>query len=396
MTRARTLHTIEIKTAAESLSNASQGAELKLNPDCRYYRGEKPCIHQCLCGDCSHYEPWKFRILIIKTAAMGDVLRTTSILRPLREKYPGAKITWLTGPKSAPLLEGNPGIDEVLIFDHSAVPNLLARLFDLVLSLDKSPAECGLATLVRAVEKRGMGLSECGTVVPVNPEADYCFSLGLSDELKFRENEKTHGEMILEVCGLASAPGPPELFLGEEERAGAAAHVGLARSNPEPRCIGLVVGAGGAFANKAPSDQKWAEIIEELAGRLPKRDRIMILGGPEDHEKMEAVSGLARGRASVVPPVKNVSLYAGVMGYMDVVVCGDTLALHMAEALGKPVVALFGPTCHQEIGAFGPFRKIVSPIDCAPCYLGECYKTPNCMDALETMGIADAVLELLR
>ncbi len=58
-----------------------------LKLDCRYYKGEKPCKFNRLCKGCSHYEPMGKRILIIKLGATGDVLRTTPILKPLKEIY---------------------------------------------------------------------------------------------------------------------------------------------------------------------------------------------------------------------------------------------------------------------------------------------------------------------
>ncbi|MFA6449151.1 MAG: glycosyltransferase family 9 protein, partial [bacterium] len=170
--------------------------ELKL--DCRHYRGDKPCAFNRLCAGCSHYDAWGKKILIIKTAAMGDALRTTSILPALLNKYPGAKITWVAGEKAEPLLRGNPDIAEIVLMDSGALSKLLPRKFDIILSLDKTAAECGIASILGASEKRGMGLSPEGVPYPLNPEAEYYFSLGLSDEMKFRKNQKTYIEMIHE------------------------------------------------------------------------------------------------------------------------------------------------------------------------------------------------------
>jgi ADP-heptose:LPS heptosyltransferase len=369
---------------------------LKLKTDCRHYVGEKPCIHGRLCDGCGHYAPWKSRILIIKTGAMGDVLRTTSILPPLRKKHPKAKITWLASAKSAPLLKTNPCLDEIIIFDAAAPPALMPREFDLVLSLDKTHAECGLATLLNAKEKCGVGLTEWGTPAPLNQETDYYFSLGLSDDLKFKKNKKTYGEMILNVCGLVAQPAPPELFLSDDELTSAGNYLEECGVDLTSRLVGLVVGAGAVFANKTPSVEKWIDVIGRLAAALPKSGRLLILGGPEDEDKMKSVSGGAGGRAVFVPPQADVRAYAAALNFVAGIVCGDTLALHMAAALGRPAVALFGPTCHREIDAFGLIRKIVSPADCVPCYRGECDKAPNCMDAIETTKIVRAALELLK
>jgi heptosyltransferase-2 len=77
------------------------------------------------------------------------------------------------------------------------------------------------------------------------------------------------------------------------------------------------------------------------------------------------------------------------------VVTGDTLGLHVAVARGVGVVALLGPTCAQEIELFGLGERIVSSVECAPCYRRRCDREPNCMDAIsvgEIVRAAEAVL----
>jgi heptosyltransferase-2 len=74
--------------------------ETIIKQDCRFFMGEVPCLphkqHGVHCNDCRHYEPTTSRILIIKLGAIGDVIRTTPLLRRLKEIYPQAEIWWLT------------------------------------------------------------------------------------------------------------------------------------------------------------------------------------------------------------------------------------------------------------------------------------------------------------
>jgi ADP-heptose:LPS heptosyltransferase len=369
---------------------------LELKLDCRHYRGDKPCVHCRLCADCTHYDAWGKRILIIKTAAMGDVLRTTSILPALHNKYPGAKITWLTGENAEPLLRGNPDIAEIVLMDGDALPKLMPRRFDIVLSLDKTPAECGIAMMMYSGDKRGIGLGPEGVPYPLNPEAEYYFSLGLSDELKFKKNKKTYIEMILEVCGLdADARAHPEIYLSGAEVAEAKKHLAAAGFAFDARAVGIVAGAGDTFAKKTPSAEKWAGIIHALESVLPKSERLYILGGPADLAKMNEVAGAVPGAATVIPPLANPRVFAGVVALMNALVCGDTLAMHIAAAVRAPAIVLFGPTCGQEIDLFGMGAKIVSQAECAPCYKGACSKSPDCMDMIAASYIARAAAEVL-
>jgi heptosyltransferase-2 len=79
----------------------------------------------------------------------------------------------------------------------------------------------------------------------------------------------------------------------------------------------------------------------------------------------------------------------------DLVVTGDTTALHLAVGLRKKVVALFGPTCAQEIELYGRGEKIVSPLSCVPCYRRVCAKAPNCMEAVSPPEVLKSVDRLL-
>ncbi len=375
---------------------------MKINPDCVHYRSEKPCAFARLCDGCPEYSPVEKaemggeRVLIIKTAALGDVLRTTSILPALRRARPSDRVTWLTSPAALSLLKGNPNIDELAAIGSAVAAGVFPAAFDLILSLDKSPAECALATALQAREKRGMGITPLGAIYPFNPTAEYYFSLGLSDELKFKTNKRTHADMLLEMCGLDGAtPEPPLLALTEDEK-----RVGreLARGAGAPsgaRVLGLVVGAGDAFANKTPSPEKWAELASEIKKVVPGVF-LLILGGPGEEKKMIAALNAIGGDAAMVPPTPDLRVFASTLAAMDAIVCGDTLALHMASAVGVPAAALFGPTCPAEIDMFSGGAKVVSSVDCAPCYKRECNLKPNCMDEISGEEVARAAAEALR
>ncbi len=79
----------------------------------------------------------------------------------------------------------------------------------------------------------------------------------------------------------------------------------------------------------------------------------------------------------------------------DVLVTGDTLALHAAVALKKRVVALFGPTASREIDFYGRGTAIVPDLECVCCYRSDCELPPNCMDLIEPETVFHAVRKQL-
>ena len=117
------------------------------------------------------------KILIIKLGSAGDVLRTTSILSGLKEKYPDSAITWLVNEDGSELLKGNPNIDKIIPYSCDSAKALLSEHFDIILSLDKAEGGIKLASLVKAKEKYGFGLDEKGQLQPLNKKSEYSYRL---------------------------------------------------------------------------------------------------------------------------------------------------------------------------------------------------------------------------
>ncbi len=84
--------------------------------------------------------------------------------------------------------------------------------------------------------------------------------------------------------------------------------------------------------------------------------------------------------------------FAALVNLCDLVVTGDTTALHIAIGLRKNVVAIFGPTCAPEIELYGRGAKVRTPLSCAPCYRRSCEISPSCMEAIPV----DEVMEKIR
>ncbi len=160
-----------------------------------------------------------FRILIVKLAAIGDVLRTTPLLSGLKRRYPESHVTWVTSREAFPLLRLNPLIDRLLPFEFSSIFPLEIETFDLVIGLEKEAPGAALASKVKGRTKKGFGLTKEGTVFPLNRGSEYAFWLGLSDDLKFYRNQKTYPEIIFEIAELDYQKDEYLLPLSPEDRA---------------------------------------------------------------------------------------------------------------------------------------------------------------------------------
>ncbi len=366
-------------------------ARQTLKLDCSHYRGDRPCAAgvQGICPtDCAHHTPMGHRILIIKLAALGDVIRTAALLPGLKQAWPQSQITWVSRPNGVRMLQNHPLIDRLLPFDAETLCHLDHERFDLCLSLDKEPAPAALAMRIDAPDKRGMGLSPHGTVYPLNAACAPYFELGLTDELKFFHNQKSYPRLIYEALGLTYEGQSYTLYPSAADRASAARCWQDLGVHGHDIVIGLNTGAGRVFANKNWPPAKFIDLCRAIQQRHPWR--IALLGGPDEHALNEQIAAACPGTIHTGGHHRELA-FAALVERCQVVVTGDTMAMHVAIARNVPCVALFGPTCHQEIDLQDRGDKIVTSLPCSPCYLRHCEKSPNCMDDIAVGRVMEAI-----
>jgi len=380
-----------------------------------------------MCPECPHYDPPACRILIIKLAAPGDVLRTTHLLPALKRKYPDSHVTWVTDSPVSTFLEELEDIDVVIPWSGD-LPFLLGgeRRYNLAVNLDKEPRATGVLVYVSADRRLGFlhGTGH-GGLIPANPNASYLYRLGLDDDLKFNINQRTYQDIIHEVVGVehlrefyplklpagiaddvAARFGWPHDDAAPGEGDATPAESGPGRTTPEPEgsrfkekilglngspVIGLNTGAGSVFANKSWDPERWVELVLTLSSRL--ECTFLLLGGPGETEKNREILEKTGDLVFDTGCGNTMLEFGAIIDRCHVVVTGDTFALHVAVGLGKHVVALFGPTCANEIELYGKGRLLRSPVDCAPCYRRSCDVSPSCMDLLTVDTVARAVEE---
>lgn len=363
--------------------------------DCRHFLGDRPCLwhkREKLDCTCEHYAPVRERVLIIKLDAMGDVLRTTALLPALAQVHPQAAIDWVTRPEAVPLLENNPYLSDVIPYGTDTLVRLLATPFDRVINLDAGKTSAGLATLARAPRKDGYVLHEKGYVSATNPAAQAWLEMGVSDELK-RRNRRTYQDIMLEILDLPRDDHHYVLELTAAERAWARQHLERLGIEPDRPVVGLNLGAGGRWQLKRWRLEGFTELCEQLHARSGVQ--LLLLGGKAERERNAQLM-----EASAVPVLDagcdhDVRRFAALAGRCDVVVTGDTLAMHVALAVGSRAVVLFGPTSAPEIELYGQGEKVYPAMECLGCYKTTCDFVPNCMDLISVDMVTAAVLRQL-
>src|ERR1700722_5884785 len=370
---------------------------ISIHTDCRSYRGSMPCVFHKkeggLCDDCEDYDPIRSRILIVNLDAVGDVLRTTSILPPLKAKYPGAEITWITRAAAAPLLSNNPLVDRVLTVEEDYLSYLKNESFSVGICLDADPQSATIHSVAQCDVRLGFVADAAGRVKPANDAAREWWLMGVNDNLK-KQNRKTHQQLMYEICGLPLPTFPPILRLTEDHESFVR---NLRQQSPlrnANRILGVKTVGGGRWQMKKWTPEGYVDCIKLITAQHPEVG-ILLLGGPKEEDLnkriLEAVDG------NVVDGGCHNSLlqFAALVRAVDVLLTSDSLAMHIGVALAKPTVVLVGPTSPWELDVFGQGDILHSGIECLSCYLSRCDKKINCMNTLLPDYVAAKINEFL-
>ena len=321
-------------------------------------------------------------VVLVRFSSIGDILLTTPLVRALRRRHPDAHLVYVTKRAHAPLVSDNPHLSAVVALEPGEpLGQLAARLRALgpthALDLHGTTRALVLRTLLRCrwsgYRKRelarailiGLKLNVYGRHVPV-PERYF--------EAARHLDVRPDG-------------GPPEFYLGASARA--RVHHWLREHGLDAAPLAALA-PGAAHATKRWPIANWVALAERLrtAGIHP-----IVVGGPDD-----------RGLAQQFGPSANVSAGAftlqetgALLAHARVAISGDTGVMHMATAVGTPVVALFGPTVEQF--GFFPYRApavvLQRDLRCRPCSAAGSARCPlghhRCLNDIAPLEVADNV-----
>lgn len=286
-------------------------------------------------------------ILVVLLCPLGDTLFATPALRALRRRFPEAEITVLCWASNEPLLRYNPHVDHVV-----ACPSGL----DLAVST------------LRMVDRRfdlGVGLSHFGTwVTPFFRAAErvgfHVFDARRLGRLYGRPVPDARDRHAIEYClGVVAGVGARpdglhmELYTGPAEKARARELLAPLRRP----VVALHAGADHFPAKRWPPE-RFAELATRLASRF--QASIVLVGGPDDVPVSAAIAQRA-GEVPLLDLTGRLALLetAAVLERVDLMIGNDSGPLHMAEAVGTPVVGLFGPSDPRNFAPLDPRHRVV-------------------------------------
>ncbi len=292
-------------------------------------------------------------ILIVRTDRLGDVLLTTPVSTALRAMFPGAKISWLVRSYTAPLLEHNPDVDEVLLDRGESAGRLADRIrnerFDAAI-VAYPRWRIVLALWLARVPLR---------VGPANKA--YCILLNKRILQRRSKGNKHEADYNLELLAPLGAPFRryPMRYVATDAERIAARRVLEAKgiSGAKPVVI-LHPGSGGSSA-------RWPlGHFMELGDRLLAAGcGLVVTGGPGEEHEGAMTAGMRR--PPVFIPAGSVSIreLAAILSWADLVVANSTGPLHLAVALGVPTVSIYSPLPTRHPSRWGPYPAYVEGND---------------------------------
>ncbi len=320
------------------------------------------------------------RICLIKPSALGDVVQALPVLSALRGRFPEAHIAWVVNRSYAGLLADHPHLDEIIAFDRGAGgmwsraarrgfaelnASLRERRFDLVVDLQGLLRSGLMARATGAARRVGMSDAREG--------ARFCYT----DVVPMPATPTSAVERYwLVAAALGAGDGGKQFVIG----LGAPDHDWAARAVGRSSGLRVAIHPGARWATK-----RWpAAHFAELARRIGREfgATFILVGGPEETATAAELDSSLASRTINLVGKTSLKQLAAVLGDVHLVITNDSGPMHLAAALGTPVVGIFTCTSPDRARPFGPGHLLVSPnIWCAASYL-KCCSRMDCMAEL--------------
>ena len=345
------------------------------------------------------------RILCIRLSGLGDIVHALNALSLLRRQRPDAHITWLVEDRFSAVIHGHPYIDELI-----PVPRKFgARLF-------RQPRRWGeLWGESKHMWKRlragrydisvdfQSSLKSAWLVWAAAAGLRVAFDRGVNRELNWlvqnrRVRVPAHGVhrierdlALLAPLGIPTQYAAPLLPVAREALQDVAAALdGQLSGGP---LVVIHPGTSGFAAFKRWAPERYARVADRLVAE--RGADVVVTYGPQDLQVAEDVVSAMGRRGILSAPTRNLQQLSAILSRAELFIGADTGPMHMASALGVPVVALFGPKDPEQTGPYCSRSIVVTaPVRCRPCTKRRCPHV-RCMTGITPARVARAALDVL-
>jgi len=330
------------------------------------------------------------RILIFNVNWIGDVLFSTAAIRNIRRNYPDSFIACVIPSRCYPVLKGNPHLDEVIIFDEKdRHKGLMARLNFVTLLRSKKFNTVFLLhrSFSRALICRLAGIDE--RIGHHTPKRAFLLSKSIPVPKKDSLHRIDYYLDVVEKAGLRVEDRYLEFFFSEDDKKIVEQFLlkqGIAQDD-----LIIALNPGGNWLPKRWPQEHWAALADKLIGQL--QAKVVFTGSISDIQLVKQITSLMAHKPVVASGVFNIKQLAALSKQAKVFITADTGPLHIANAVGARIVAIFGPTSPLITGPYPATNAIIlqEDVGCAiPCYEVRCNDN-RCMKAVTPDHVLEAV-----
>jgi heptosyltransferase-3 len=314
-------------------------------------------------------------VLIIKLRYIGDVLLATPTVRAIKAARPDVRVTMMVNRGTEDVLSGNPDIDELVVLDKGApaaqwrlIAGLRRRRFDTVIDLTDGDRSAFLSWISGAPVRIGFNdehrwRGQCYTQV-IQPVP------GMGHRID-RDLE------VLKPINIQAGSKDLQLWLTPEEEDSADQlldQLGVQRSQSI-----VMLQPGARYWFKAWPPERFAELADRLMSQYGYQ--VLIGGSDQDIDLAQQIQQMAKSRLIIMAGRTTIKQFAAIAKKSALFIGSDSGAMHIASAVGTPVVALFGPSSPREWGPRGgPVEVLYKELDCRSCFHPTCTRgEQNCM-----------------
>jgi len=338
------------------------------------------------------------RILISRTDRIGDVLLSTPVIKALREKFPQAYIAMLVAPYARDIVEGNPYLDEVIIYDRDGKHKSWRRTIKFAGGLKKKKFD--LAVILHPSNRLHLVTFLAGIPFRLGYDRKLGFLVNLRKAHTKQEGRKHEAEYNLDlVSELGISGNPDDLFMPVRQDSERYIDDLFIKEGINPQDRILAINPGASCPSKIWPPGNFARVVEKLAG--PHNFKILILGGPKEIGLADKLAQEIKGKVINLAGKTSVSQLASIFKRCSLFISNDSGPVHIASAVGVPVVSIFGRNqpglSPRRWGPLGKSSKYLhKDAGCIQCLAHNCKKEFACLKAITVADVVSAAESILK